>query len=114
MKFASLSASALLAAVLSYPAIAESLSTTITFVNSTGQDVVEIHTAPSATDGWSENLLTNGQLTVDGEIATLVIADTDHCFHDFRFTLADGSVVEEVEIDVCELDGNMFEIAVNA
>lgn len=114
MKFALFSASALMAAALSYPALAESLSSTITFVNSTGQDIVEIHTAPSATDGWSENLLTDGQLTADGEATTVVAADTNHCFHDFRFTLADGSVVEEVEIDVCDLDGSMFEIAANA
>ncbi|WP_421787192.1 hypothetical protein [Hyphobacterium sp.] len=111
MKFASLSASALMAAVLSFPVIAEDISSSITFVNATGQDVVEIHTAPSATDGWSENILVDGSLTVDGEFTATVAADTDHCFHDFRFTLADGSVVEEVEIDVCELDGTQFEIA---
>lgn len=114
MKFASLSATALMAAVLSFPAIAESISSSVTFVNATGQDVVEIHTAPSATEGWSGNILTDGVLTAAGEHTVTVSADTEHCFHDFRFTLADGSVVEEVEIDVCDLDGNMFEIAVVA
>jgi hypothetical protein len=114
MKFALFSASALMAAALSFPVIAESLSSTITFVNATGQDVVEIVTAPSATDGWSDNLIAEGTLTAGTEIATLVAADTDHCFHDFRFTLADGSVVEEVEVDVCDLDGQLFEIAVQS
>jgi hypothetical protein len=111
MKFASLSATALMAAVLSFPVLAEGFSSTITFVNTTGQDVVEIHTAPSATDGWSENLLADGSLTDGSEYSALVAADTEHCFHDFRFTLADGSVVEEVEVDVCDFDGNLFEIA---
>ena len=111
MKFALFSVSTLMAAVLSFPVIAESLSSTITFVNATGQDVVEIHSTPSATDGWSGNILAESILTSGSEMAALVAADTDHCFHDFRFTLADGSDVEEVEIDVCDLDGQMFEIA---
>jgi hypothetical protein len=83
------------------PALAEDLQ--FNLVNKTGVAVTAFHLSHSGTDDWEENLIEGGYLDSGYEIPVNVTDGRTTCEYDIRAEFKDGDVVEDYEVDLCEL-----------
>lgn len=92
---------AVAATLAATPAFAEDLQFTLT--NKTSSPVVHFYTTPTADDDWGDDILGREVLN-PGESGTVTIADGERtCTYDVRSEFADGDVVQEDKINLCEL-----------
>lgn len=72
--------------------------------NASSYTLTEVHLSPSLEDNWSHDVLGKGGLAA-GAAADVSIAGRDKtCLYDMRFVAADGSLLEEIGVDLCTLD----------
>jgi len=87
-------------AVASHQASADA---TLTFQlnNASGYALTELHVSPSLADKWGDDVLAH-KVLFDGEAAEVAIAEgKPTCFYDLRFVAEDGSMLEDVGVDLC-------------
>ncbi|MBW4578841.1 MAG: hypothetical protein KME42_04600 [Tildeniella nuda ZEHNDER 1965/U140] len=88
------------AAMMSQNVLAEDLA--FTLKNSSNSPLVEFYVEASSQDDWGENLL--GESVSPGEAGTVTIADgRSTCTYDILGVFADGSKLDERQLDLCEL-----------
>ena len=76
--------------------------------NDTSVTLMELYMSPSNVDVWEEDMLGTSVLGA-GETADVVIADgRSDCIYDIRGVLADGDVVEDWGVDLCDLGSYAF------
>lgn len=91
------------AGALVFGAIGARADATLTFqlTNASGYALTEVHVSPSFTDDWGGDVLEH-KVLFDGEAADVKIAGGETtCVYDLRFTAEDGSMLEDVGIDLC-------------
>ncbi|MSO70142.1 MAG: hypothetical protein EXQ98_07715 [Alphaproteobacteria bacterium] len=72
--------------------------------NASGYDLTELRVSPSLEDNWSEDVLGSERLA-SGAVADVSVAGQGKtCFYDIRFVAADGSLLEEVGVDLCTIE----------
>ena len=69
--------------------------------NGSGYALTELYVSPSHKDSWGDDIL-GFDVLLDGEAAAITIADgRATCVYDVRFVADDGSMLEEVGLDLC-------------
>lgn len=72
--------------------------------NGSGYALTELYVSPSHRDNWGDDIL-GLDVLLDGEAAAVTIADgRATCVYDVRFVADDGSMLEEVGLDLCTLN----------
>ena len=87
-------------------AVAGSVSFTVQ--NETGYTLTGLYGGPSSEDNWGGNIL-RGRIPPGGEME-VTITDARTCEWDFRYEFSDQDSYEEYEVDVCDIDGDVFTI----
>lgn len=91
------------AAAIVFSAIEARADATLTFQlnNASGYALTELHVSPSFADSWGHDVLEH-KVLFDGEAAEVKIAGGEStCVYDLRFVAEDGSMLEDVGIDLC-------------
>ncbi|MEX0349946.1 MAG: hypothetical protein AB3N15_11030 [Paracoccaceae bacterium] len=78
-------------------------------INNSSVDLVEFNLSDASSDDWEENMLAGGVLAPDYEIGVLVADGLSTCIYDLRGVFADGSEVEEYDLNLCDLREYTFE-----
>lgn len=99
----------MVAAVLSLPIVSLTVGSAkaedleFKLKNETSSNLVEFYVDSSDQDSWGENLL-KGEVVRQGESGTVTIADgKTTCTYDILGVFADGSKVDERNLNLCEL-----------
>lgn len=72
--------------------------------NASGYDLTELHISPSLKDNWSKDVLGTGRLAAGAAADVSVASQGKTCLYDIRFVAVDGSLLEEVGVDLCSLE----------
>ena len=100
----------LVAALLSYPLVADAEDVQFTIINDTDSPLVGFYVTHSKTDQWGANLVPDGQfLAVGSQIGVIIDDGRTTCLYDIRADFQDGGNLEDYEINVCELDSYTFQ-----
>lgn len=79
-----------------------------TLNNTSSRELVGFYVEATDVDNWGENLL-NGSI-VPGEAASVTIADgKTTCMYGIKGVFEDGSVVEEEDLNLCELGSYTYQ-----
>jgi hypothetical protein len=82
---------------------------TFRLTNASGYALTELYVSPSFADEWGGDML-KSKVLFSGEAATLAIADgSSTCVYDLRFVAEDGSMMEDVGIDLCAVKSYVLE-----
>lgn len=100
-------ATALATMFISTAAMAEDLSFVLT--NLTGVDITEFYVSHSGSSQWEENLLSGAYLPAGNEVEVWITDGRSVCDYDIQAVFADGDVLEEYELDLCELGSYTFQ-----
>jgi len=92
---------AAVAIVCSAPAMAQDLYFMLS--NSTGVPVTAFHVSHTGTNYWEEDLLGGSYLPHGYEVEVVIADGRRTCMYDIRSEFADGDVVEDFGVDLCEL-----------
>ena len=103
-----LALSGLIAAALLAAPVAHATSSSFEVANSTGATLTAIYTGPSGRAEWGPNIL-DGQVA-SGNTVSITLDALAGCEYDFRYDFAGKESYEEYKINVCEIDGQKFEI----
>ena len=101
---------AALACVAVLPSVAAA-GTALTFKlrNASDYDLTALYVSPSLEDSWGDDLLDADRVAA-GAAAEISVAGSDRtCLYDIRFVVADGSLMEEVGVDLCSLENYTLE-----
>ena len=98
---------AVAAMVVSTAAMAEDLSFVLT--NLTNSDINEFYVSHSGTSQWEENLLAGAYLPAGNEVEVSIVDGRTVCHYDIQAVSADGDVLEEYDLDLCELGSYTFQ-----
>ena len=100
-----------LAVAVAGPALTQSndnFDRRVQIINETGVAIVVFNASHVNTEDWEENIL--GDRTIrNGETVTINIDDgTGHCRYDFRAIFADGDIVVDEGVNVCEIGSHRY------
>ncbi len=106
-----LAAGIVLAIGLAGPALTQSRDSfdrRVDIINETGVAIVTFNASHVNTKSWEENIL--GDRTIEnGDTVTINIDDgTGHCRYDFRAIFADGDIVIDEGVNVCEVKSHRY------
>lgn len=85
----------------SAPVMAQDLYFTLS--NSTGVSVTAFHVSHTGSNSWEEDLLGGSYLPHGYEVEVVIADGRRTCLYDIRSEFADGDVVEDFDVDLCEL-----------
>jgi hypothetical protein len=72
-------------------------------INHSNSTVYYVHTSPSNSNSWREDVLAADQVILpDYQVTVFIYDGSNQCDYDIKFEFDDGSVMTD-EIDVCEL-----------
>jgi hypothetical protein len=94
--------------VASAPASAQDLNFVLD--NQSSEAVSELYVSGLAQEDWGEDILGQEVLPSGEQVTVTIFEAGDVCDYDLRIVYEGGSVIEEREIDVCNLDGNTYEV----
>jgi len=94
--------------VASTPALAQDLNFVLD--NQSSEAVSELYVSGLAQEDWGEDILGQEVLPSGEQVTVTIFEAGDVCDYDLRIVYEGGSVIEEREIDVCNLDGNTYEV----
>lgn len=97
-RFARLPATAVLAAGMAGPALAQELVFTLT--NNSGADLIELYASPAQSASWEENILAGATLPSGGSGDVTIAGGREQCAYDLRMVFSDGDVLED-STDLC-------------
>jgi hypothetical protein len=100
-------AMAIATSFLSTAAMAEDLSFVLT--NLTGVDINEFYVSHSGSNHWEENLLAGAYLPSGNEVEVWITDGRSVCEYDIQAVFADGDVLEDYELDLCDLGSYTFQ-----
>jgi hypothetical protein len=83
------------------PAMAQDLYFMLT--NNTGVPVTAFHVSHTGTSSWEEDLLGGSYLPHGYEVEVVISDGRRTCMYDIRSEFADGDVVEDFNVDLCQL-----------
>lgn len=102
-----IAAAAIATLFLSTAAMAEDLSFVLT--NLTSSDINEFYVSHSGTSEWEENLLSGAYLPAGNEVEVWITDGRSVCHYDIQAVFADGDVLEEYDLDLCDLGSYTFQ-----
>ncbi len=77
-------------------------------INRTSVDLTGFYVSPSNTNSWDEDLLAETFLPAGFEVRVDIRDGLDVCDYDIRGVFADGEVVEDYKLDLCDLGSYTF------
>ena len=81
---------------------------TFDLYNQTSVNLVELYISPSNIDYWEEDILGNSVVRA-GQAVSVTIADgRETCIYDIQGVFADSDIVEDYQIDICQLESYSF------
>jgi hypothetical protein len=86
--------------------VAASAGSLLTFRldNESGYALTDVYVSPSLEDKWGKDAL-GGKPLANGDTADIAVAGRDNiCHYDIRFVGDDGSLLEDVAIDLCSIE----------
>lgn len=99
-----LSAAALACAAILPAAAAAGNMLTFKLRNASDYELTELYVSPSLEDKWGDDALGANGLAAGAAADVSVTGQGKTCLYDIRFIAADGSMLEEVGVDLCTLD----------
>ena len=94
-----------LARIAAPPATAWSASLLMfQLANEAGYALTEIYVSPSLEDGWGGDLLGPAPLPSGAAREIAVSGRAGTCHYDIRFVGDDGSLIEDVAVDLCAIE----------
>ncbi len=99
---------AALAALLAFAPLASADDLNFMLSNETSSELTGFYVSHSGTDQWEENLLDDAYLAPGYEIGVVIADGRSTCVYDISGEFADGSEVEDYELDLCELGEYTF------
>ena len=108
MKSQVFAAAAIAAFLVSVPASAQDLNFVLD--NQSSEAVSELYVSGLAQEDWGQDILGQDVLPSGEQVTVTIFEAGDVCDYDLRIVYEGGSVIEEREIDVCNLDGNTYEV----
>ncbi|WP_417481706.1 hypothetical protein [Maricaulis sp.] len=103
-------AALLSAAAVCASASAQSVYSQVTVYNGSGVSITAVFAGPSSQPDWGQNTLDTSQVSPGEDLVMTLSNEDGECLYDLRYDFADGDVYEEYEVDICEADGQRFEI----
>ncbi|MDH2432501.1 hypothetical protein QCD60_07980 [Pokkaliibacter sp. MBI-7] len=101
-------ASAIATLAMLYQSSAQAEDLEFTLINNTSVNMTSFHVSPGTSKHWQDDLL-EGDVLRSGEQGTVTIQDgLTTCEYDIRAEFADGDVMEEYGLDLCELGSYTF------
>jgi hypothetical protein len=91
------------AVVLASSLSASALDRRVMIVNSTGVDMQEFYASNVGTNSWQEDILGRYILPAGNSVNINIDDGTGYCMYDFRAVFADGDVVIQNRVNVCEV-----------
>jgi hypothetical protein len=82
---------------------AEAQDRRVTIVNETRFDIVEFYGSNVDAKTWEEDILGSDILPAGSSVVINFDDGTGYCLFDFRAVFEDGDVLEEQNVDVCEI-----------
>jgi hypothetical protein len=82
---------------------AEAQDRRVTIVNETRFDIVEFYGSNVDAKTWEEDILGSDVLPAGSSVVINFDDGTGYCLFDFRAVFEDGDVLEEQNVDVCEI-----------
>lgn len=80
----------------------------VRIINETGSTMVEFYASNVGADTWEEDILGRDVLPSNDSIMMNIDDGTGYCLYDFKAVFADGDVVTDERIDVCEISSYRF------
>lgn len=103
-------AALLAAAAVSAAASAQSVFSEVTIYNGSGVAITAVYAGPSSDPEWGYNTLDVAQVWPGDDLIVTMTNETGECFYDLRYDFEDGDVYEEYEVNICDINGERFEI----
>lgn len=72
--------------------------------NASDYELTGLYVSPSLEDKWGDNVLRGADLAAGAAADVSVNGHEKTCLYDIRFVASDGSLLEEVGVDLCTLD----------
>lgn len=91
------------AVVLASSLSASALDRRVNIVNATGVDMHEFYASNVGTNNWEEDILGRYILPAGNSVNINIDDGTGYCMYDFRAVFADGDVVIQNRVNVCEV-----------
>jgi hypothetical protein len=105
MRWSATLSAAALACVAVLPGVAFAGSMlTFKLQNASDYELTGLYVSPSLEDNWGEDVLGANALAAGAAADVSVVGRGKTCLYDIRFVAADGSLMEEVGVDLCTLD----------
>ncbi|WP_419904562.1 hypothetical protein [Kiloniella sp.] len=77
--------------------------------NQSSSPIIAFHVSSASSGEWESNLMEGGILDSGYEIDVLIADGMETCEYDIRADFEDGEVVEDYDLDLCELGSYTFE-----
>lgn len=106
---ATLSAAALAWFAVLPSAVSAGSMLTFKLQNASDYELTGIYVSPSLEDDWGDDALGDAGLPAGAAADVSVTGQDKTCLYDIRFVAADGSLLEEVGVDLCTLDSYTLE-----
>ena len=72
--------------------------------NASTYELTGLYVSPSLEDNWGDDVLGDAGLAAGAAADVSVTGHEKTCLYDIRFVASDGSLLEEVGVDLCTLD----------
>lgn len=102
-------AAAIVATTLAWAGAAQAEDLEFPLTNRSEDTLVAFHVSHAGTDSWEENLIEGGILAPGYEIDVLIADGLTTCIYDIRSEFESGDVLEDFDLDLCEMGGYSFE-----
>ncbi len=100
-----------LIAITAKSAFADNLRFTLN--NATGHTLVEFYASPTDVDSWEDDIL-GANVLPSGESTMVTIADgRSQCEYDIKGVFDDGESVERFKVNLCHLNGGVYQFTEN-
>lgn len=96
-----------LSASMATSALAEDLE--FMLINLSPADINGFYVSPASSGNWQENLLDGAYLPAGNEVGVWIADGLTTCISDLRVEFADGDVLEDFGLDLCELGSYTYE-----
>lgn len=92
-----------LAVVLTSALPSLALDRRVEIVNQTGYTIQEFYASSVGQKSWQEDILGRDVLPSGSSVVINIDDGTGYCKYDFRAVFEDGDIVEQADVNVCEI-----------
>tara|TARA_R110002073_G_scaffold23938_1_gene81204 strand:- start:577 stop:927 length:351 start_codon:yes stop_codon:yes gene_type:complete len=80
----------------------------VRIINETSVTLVEFYASNVGTNDWEEDILGYDVLSSGDNVIINIDDGTGYCLYDFKGVFADGDVIVDERIDVCEVSSHRY------